>query len=109
MQPKTSNLAALRSPDRRGRRSRTLTVAQTAALLDITKESTFRLIREGAIGAVVSKFIKQSSPTWRRSRREPVRDPCRHSRWRSGVPLPGRCACSESVTAARGTGGRGAR
>jgi hypothetical protein len=51
MQPKTSNLAALRSPDRRGRRSRTLTVAQTAALLDITKESTFRLIREGAIPA----------------------------------------------------------
>jgi hypothetical protein len=51
MQPKTSNLAALRSPDRRGRRSRTLTVAQTAAPLDITKESTFRLIREGAISA----------------------------------------------------------
>jgi excisionase family DNA binding protein len=51
MQPKTSKLAALRSPSRRGRRSRTLTVAQTAALLDITKESTFRLIREGAIPA----------------------------------------------------------
>ena len=51
MQPRTSTLAAFRSPAHRGRRSRTFTVAQAAALLGITRSATFRLIRKGAIPA----------------------------------------------------------
>lgn len=51
MQPRASTLVAFRSPSRSGRRSRTFTVAQTAALLGTTRAATLRLIREGAIPA----------------------------------------------------------
>lgn len=51
MQSRPPTLVAFQPPAQCERRSRTFTVAQTAAFLGITKESTFRLIREGAIPA----------------------------------------------------------
>lgn len=51
MQPRASTLVAFSSQSHGGRRYRTFTVAQTAALLGTTRAATLRLIREGAIPA----------------------------------------------------------
>ena len=51
MQPRASTVVAFRSPSRSGRRSRTFTVAETAALLGTTRSAILQLIGEGALPA----------------------------------------------------------